>query len=93
MRTLSVEEARDHFSLLVEQASTTHERFQITRNGSRAAVLMGTDDYDAMIETLAVVADADLAQDIGKGLRDLAQGAASTADQVRSKMRLGPPRE
>ncbi len=87
MTTLPVAEARSHFSRIVEQASSTHERFEITRNGARAAVLLGADDYDAMIETVAVLSDAKLVKDIGKGLRELAGGETFTIDEVRADMR------
>ena len=50
MTTLSVAAARATFSKLVESASTTHERFEVTRNGNRAAVLMGADDYDGLVQ-------------------------------------------
>jgi antitoxin YefM len=93
MTTLPVAEARSHFSRLVEQASTTHERFEITRNGSRAAVLLGADDYDAMMETVAVLSDAKLVKEIGKGLRGLSQGDTFTVDQVRAEMRTASPKE
>jgi len=49
MTALSVAEAQANFSRLVESAMTTHERFEVTRNGSRAAVLLGADDYDALV--------------------------------------------
>ncbi|WP_237720536.1 type II toxin-antitoxin system Phd/YefM family antitoxin [Rhodococcus opacus] len=32
----------------------------MTRNGHRAAVLLGADDYDALRETIAVLSDTDL---------------------------------
>lgn len=71
----------------MEQASSTHERFEITRNGARAAVLLGADDYDAMIETVAVLSDAKLVRDIGKGLRELAGGQTFSIDEVKADMR------
>lgn len=60
MATLPVADARAQLSRLVDEAERTHERFEITRNGRRAAVLLGADDYDALRETIAVLSDADL---------------------------------
>lgn len=57
MTTLPVADARAQLSRLVDEAERTHERFEITRNGHRAAVLLGADDYDALRETIAVLAD------------------------------------
>ncbi|HEV7166616.1 MAG TPA: type II toxin-antitoxin system Phd/YefM family antitoxin [Micrococcaceae bacterium] len=48
MTTLPLAGARGDLSKVVERAATTHERFDITRNGVRAAVLLGADDYDAL---------------------------------------------
>jgi antitoxin YefM len=87
MTTLPVAEARSSFSRIVEQASSTHERFEITRNGSRAAVLLGADDYDALIETVAVLSDAKLVQEIGQGIKELSNGESFTIEQVRAEMR------
>lgn len=60
MTTLPVADARAQLSRLVDEAERTHERFEITRNGHRAAVLLGADDYDALRETIAVLADESL---------------------------------
>ncbi|OUS96265.1 type II toxin-antitoxin system Phd/YefM family antitoxin [Rhodococcus sp. NCIMB 12038] len=60
MTTLPVADARAQLSRLVDEAERTHERFEITRNGHRAAVLLGADDYDALRETIAVLSDTDL---------------------------------
>ena len=87
MTTLSVAAARANFSRLVESASSTHERFEVTRNGSRAAVLLGVDDYDALLETLAILGDSAAVDEIQHGLRDLASDAMSTSDEVRDALR------
>ncbi len=93
MTTLPVAEARSNFSRLVEQASKTHERFEITRNGLRAAVLLGADDYDAMLETLAILSDAELVKEIGQGLHDLERGDTFDAEQVKAAMRPAAGKE
>lgn len=84
MMTLSVAEARATFSKIVDAASTTHERYEVTRNGRRAAVLLGADDFDALLETVAILADSDLVASINDGL---AAGANDSADDVAAAMR------
>ncbi len=68
MTTISVAAARGSFSKLVEAAELHHERFEVTRNGSRVAVLLGADDYDALIETLAIVGDGETLAAVQAGL-------------------------
>ncbi|OYD67372.1 type II toxin-antitoxin system Phd/YefM family antitoxin [Rhodococcus sp. OK302] len=74
MTTLSVASARANFSRLVEEAEHTHERFEITSNGRRAAELLGADDYDALTETIAVLSDAHLMREHQDGADEIAAG-------------------
>lgn len=90
MTTLPVAEARAKLSKLVEEAARTHERFEITRNGQRAAVLLGADDFDALRETIAVLADAELIRDHLEGLAALRRGdALSMADLAETLREAG----
>jgi antitoxin YefM len=86
MTTLSVAAARASFSKIVEAAETNHERFEVTRNGSRVAVLLGADDYDGLLETLAVVSDSEAVEAIRAGLADLESGETFSAAEVRAAM-------
>lgn len=87
MTTLPVADVRANFSKIVEAAAVTHERFDVTRNGSRVAVLLGADDYDGLVETIAVLSDGPLLGDIREGLADLAAGRTSDSDEMREAMR------
>jgi antitoxin YefM len=92
MTTLPLAEARAQLSKLIEEAASTHERFEITRNGQRAAVLLGADDYDALEETIAVLGDSQLLHDHLEGMSALEQGEiqdqAALAETMRGAGRL-----
>ncbi|CAN5360191.1 hypothetical protein BH11ACT5_BH11ACT5_22880 [soil metagenome] len=87
MTTLSVADARAQFSRIVESAETTHERFEVTRNGSRVAVLLGADDYDALIETLDILRDTETMEAIREGAAELRAGTSVSVDDVIAAMR------
>lgn len=87
MTTLPVADARARFSQIVDAAATTHERFDVTRNGTRVAVVLGADDYDSLVETIAILSDGDLLAEIRGGLDDLAASRTSSSDDVRDAMR------
>ena len=74
MTTIPIATARANLSQIVEDASSTHERIEITKNGQRAAVLLGADDYDSMIETIAVLSDVELLASHRTGLDDIEVG-------------------
>ncbi len=82
MTTLPIADARAQLSKLVDEASSTHERIEITKNGRRAAVLMGADDYDAMRETIAVLSDSALLLAHQEGVQALVEGDVLNSDQL-----------
>lgn len=86
MSTLSVADARANFSRVVESASQTHERFDVTKNGGRVAVILGADDFDALLETVEILADTEAMQSIRQGLAELAAGDLANSDDVRAEM-------
>jgi prevent-host-death family protein len=71
---------------LVEEASKTHERIEITKNGHRAAILLGADDYDSLVETIAVLSDAELVKMHRVGLAQLDCGDSLSADDLADLM-------
>lgn len=87
MTTLPVADARAQLSRLVDEAERTHERFEITRNGHRAAVLLGADDYDALRETIAVLSDANLLAAHLVGRAEIDGGDVVDADELARLMR------
>jgi antitoxin YefM len=86
MTTLSVADARAKFSKLVESAASTHERFEVTRNGSRVAVLLGADDYDALVEMVDILSDSDAVAAVRAGLDDVEHDRLASVDEVRRAM-------
>lgn len=87
MTTLPLAEARAQLSRLVEEATSTHARFEITRSGQRVAVLLGADDYDALRETIAVLADHEMLRAHAAGTAALQAGDSVDADGLAEAMR------
>jgi antitoxin YefM len=92
MTTLPLGEARAQLSKLVDSAESTHERFDITRNGRRAAVLLAADDYDAMRETIEILSDPQAMAELAEAEADVAAGRtvplAEVAEELRRSGRL-----
>lgn len=82
MTTLPVADARAHLSRLVDEAERTHERFEITRNGHRMAVLLGAADFDALHETIAALADESLLADHITGTAEIRADDVLDADSL-----------
>ena len=82
METRPLAEVRQDLSKFVEEAVTTHARFDITRNGKRAAVLLSADDYDSLLETLDVLSDPELVRDVQAALAEAETGDTVSHEQV-----------
>ena len=87
MSTVPLATARAQLSRMVDEAMRTHERVEITRNGSRAAVLLSAEDYDVLIESLEILSDADLVRQIGQAMNEARRGDVLTTDEVLDGMR------
>jgi len=87
MTTLPVADARAQLSRLIDEAVATHERFDITRNGRRAAVLLSADDDDTLQDTIAVLSDPELLTAHHEGQAAVEAGDHLDADQLVTAMR------
>lgn len=87
MTTVPLAEARAHLSRMVDEAVRTHERVEITRNGRREAVLLSADDFDVLTETLDILSDGELVQEIRSAIEESAEGDVLTTDDILEGMR------
>jgi antitoxin YefM len=87
MPTIPLSDARARLSELVDEAVRTHERVDITRNGRRAAVLLSADDFDSLMETLDILADPQLMQELAEAKEQMARGEVYTQEEVEASMR------
>jgi antitoxin YefM len=78
MSTEALRTVKDRLSEFVDRVAREHDRVTITKNGRPAAVLISTDDLEALEETIAVLADE-------RAVRELreAEGAVAAGDVVR----------
>ncbi|WP_082690883.1 type II toxin-antitoxin system Phd/YefM family antitoxin [Mycobacterium sp. GA-1199] len=84
MTTLPLAEVRANLSKLVDEAVRTHRRIEVTRQGRRAAVILSADDYDSIMETLAILSDTDLMRNVRAAEED---DEIFTLEEVTEEMR------
>ena len=56
-KTLSLKEARNQFSDIVDRAGRLSERVVVTKNGRPEAVVMGADEFESWVETLELLSN------------------------------------
>ena len=81
-RTLPLSEVKAKLSEVVDEIVTTHERVTVTRNGRPVAVVISTDDLEAIEETLATLSDPAAMREIHQGRAAIASGDVVTKDEI-----------
>ena len=76
MRTMPLSEVKLKLSGLVETVRSTDEEIVITKNGTPAAVLISSDEWESLRETRSIRSSASLMKEIRQGLQELRQGKA-----------------
>jgi antitoxin YefM len=85
MVTVPLAEAKDRLSALVNDISSTHAHYTITRNGRPAVVMLPVDDLDSLEETIFWL-EREVAR-LRAGEPSADEGAEITADEMAALMR------
>jgi antitoxin YefM len=88
MRRVSLTEAKDKLSALVDEADTTHEIIQITRHGHVAAVIMSADDLESLNETLHALRTPGVADELAQADADYAARNTVSGEEIRQRYGL-----
>jgi prevent-host-death family protein len=86
MQTMSVSEAKDKLSSLVESVESTHDAVVITRHGKPAAILISPEDLGSLQETLAWLSDPNHAAEMAEAEEDIANGRMVSLEEVRAQL-------
>ena len=90
-RTMTVTDAKARLSELVAMVEQTQEHIDITRNGEPAAVLVSHAELEALRETIAILSDPTLVEDIRQAEADIAAGDTVSAESLRASIQARRP--
>jgi antitoxin YefM len=88
-KTVPFTEARARLTELLDEVEAQHEHLVITRNGRPSVVILSTDEYEALAETLEILQDEDTLEALRESERDVQAGRLSSLDEVRRELGLG----
>jgi antitoxin YefM len=82
MTTVTLSEAKAKLARLLGEVTELGEHVLITRSGKPAGVLMSVEDYEGLLETLEILADSQLAEEIKRGLEQIEAGDTVSHDEL-----------
>jgi len=87
-KTIPFTEARARLTELLDEVNERHEHVIITRNGRPAGVMLSSDEYEALVETLEVLEDEEALEALRDSEADVRSGHSYSLDEVRRELGL-----
>ena len=87
-KTLPVTKVRERLTELVDEVNNKFEQIEITKNGKPRAVMMAADEFDSWKETLEILSDKDLMQDIRKAEKEFKEGKTIPWEKAKEELNL-----
>jgi antitoxin YefM len=87
-QALTITEARERLTHLPEELGEAHEALAITRHGEPVLAVLPWELYEALMETLEVLGDADQMAALRAGIEDLQAGRTVPWEQVQAELGL-----
>lgn len=86
---VSLADAKNHLSEVVDRLEREHGRVVITRHGRPAVVMLSLDDLESLEESLDILSNPDLVAEIHEAQAETAAGRTRglTKDQAQSLIR------
>ena len=88
MKDLPITAARDELTSLPDRLSETHETVTVTRRGKPVLAILPWEEYETIVETLEIMADADLMAALRQSLKEAKQGKLIPWERVKRKLQL-----
>jgi prevent-host-death family protein len=82
---LPLAQVKARLSEIVDRVLNQQERVVVTRNGRPAAVIVSPDDLESLEETLAVMSDPDLMDQIRQSRRDIERGDMIPLEEIQRR--------
>lgn len=86
MSVQSLAAVKAHFSQVIDEVAGTHERVTVTKNGSPVAVILAVEDYESLMETLAILSDPPASAEIRQAEEEMAAGKVYDEADVRAAL-------
>ncbi|MBI4492934.1 MAG: type II toxin-antitoxin system Phd/YefM family antitoxin [Chloroflexi bacterium] len=85
-RVIPAFKARQNFGQLLEQARYRGYRFVVERAGKPMAVLIGIEEWENIVETLAELHDPEYLESIREARREIELGQSLTLEELKAEL-------
>jgi len=86
INTLSLKELRPGLPKVIERIDGRLDRYIITKRGKPVVVMLSVDDYEALMETLDVLADPEAIAGLRRGEEDVRKGKTRSWKEIKESL-------
>ena len=84
--TVSLKELRPELPKVISRIDGKLDRYVITKRGKPVVVMMSVDDYDALMDTLDILADPVAMASLRRGERDIRSGKTHSWKTIKASL-------
>ena len=88
MTHLSISEARTQLSRLAGRLSTQRETVEVSSRGRPVLAILPWDLYASMVETMEIMADKDLMEQVRQGIKEYSAGKGIPLKEAKKRLGL-----
>lgn len=86
IKTITLKELRPALPKVVGSIDGRMDRFVITRHGKPVVVMLSIGDYEALMETLDILADKEAMAGIKAGIADMRKGKTRSWQEIKRSL-------
>jgi antitoxin YefM len=87
-KTIPLAEAKKNLSSIVKDVEEKYDRFTITRNGSDKAVILSSEEFQGLIETLDILSRKEERDGIARAKEQVKDGKTVSLESLKKKFDL-----
>lgn len=84
-RTIPLAEAKKNLSAIINDIEEKYDRFTITKNGLSKAVILSTDEFEGLLDTLDILSNREERDAIRRARKEVKEGKTMSLDAVRKR--------
>ena len=85
-KIVALSEAKARLSEIMKEVSETRDMVTITKGGTAAGVLLSTEEYESLIETLEILSDPDLMTALRQAEKAAGKGKMLSHEEIWSEL-------
>ncbi len=87
-KTLPLAEAKKSLSAIVKDVDEKYDRFVVTKNGVEKAVILSSEEFEGLLETLDILSNKEEREAIARAKQQVNKGRTVSLRDFRARVKL-----